>query len=440
MTGDGGARLTRYQMLVLGAAWLGWGFDAFDGILFNFVSALCVPSLLGIPYSDPRAKPAIVFWTGALSSVLLVGWAVGGVMFGRLTDQLGRTRTMLITMLVYAIGTAACAFAPNMAVFAILRFVVALGIGGEWAAGAALVAETMPEKKRVLGGALLYTSAPAGFFLATFVTDLFTRQLGFFARNPELAWRAVFLTGAVPAVFALLIRMKLKEPEDWKPQVRPKLRELFAPALCRATLSGLVLAFIAMCTWWSCYAFIPMIARFLTDELPIKPSGVELAKLKASFVTLGTSAFNLGGIVGTLLTVPIATRLGRRPMFLGFFLASALAIWVAFALPLPPEARLYSLFFVGLTVFGVFGSFTFYLPELFPMRLRGTGAGFCYNSGRVITALFPFGVSLAAQSGTSPLEIIRWAAILPVLGALAVVSGLAVETRERVFSGLGRGS
>lgn len=422
-------RLTRYQWLVLGAAWLGWGFDAFDGILFNFVSALCVPSLLGIPHADPRAKAQIVFWTGALSSVLLVGWAVGGVLFGMLTDRLGRTRTMLLTMLVYALGSAACAFAPNMTVFVILRFIVALGIGGEFAAGAALVAETMPEERRVLGGALLYTSAPAGFFLATWVTDLFTRQISHFASNPNLSWRAVFLTGVIPAFFAILIRLRVKEPATWKPEVRPAIRELFAPELRKRTFSGLLMAFVAMCTWWSCNAFIPMIARFLVDEVPNAPTGVALDRLRARFVTTGTSAFNAGGILGALLTVPVATRLGRRPMFLGYFLAAALAIAVAFAAPLAPQARLYSLFFVGLTVFGVFGSFTFYLPELFPMRLRGTGTGLCYNAGRVLTAAFPFGVSLAAQSGHSPLEIIRWAAVLPLVGALLVLSGVAVETR-----------
>lgn len=430
---NGGERLTRYQMLVLGAAWLGWGFDAFDGILFNFVSALCVPSLLGIPHGDPRAKPEIVFWTGALSSVLLLGWAVGGILFGKLTDKIGRTRTMLLTMLTYALGTAACAFAPNMAVFAVLRFVVALGIGGEWAAGAALVAETMPEKKRVLGGALLYTSAPAGFFLATWVTDVFTRQITHFAQNPDLAWRAVFLTGVIPAFFAILIRLKVKEPDTWRPEARPAIRELFSPELRRLTLSGGLLAFITMCTWWSCNAFIPMIARFLADDLPNKPSGLELDRLRASFVTIATSAFNAGGILGTLLTVPIATRFGRRPMFLLYFLAGAAAIWAAFALPLAPETRLYFMFLVGLTVFGVFGSFTFYLPELFPMRLRGTGAGFCYNGGRVLTALFPFGVSMAAKSGVSPLEIIRWAALLPALGVVLVLSGLAVETKDRAL-------
>jgi MFS family permease len=425
------SKLTRYQFFVLFAAWLGWGFDAFDGILFNFVSPLCVPSLLGIPFDDPRAKGEIVFWTGALSSVLLLGWAVGGVLFGKLTDRIGRTRTMLLTMLVYALATAACAFAPNMATLVVLRFLAALGIGGEWAAGAALVAETMPEEKRVLGGALLYTSAPVGFFLATYVTDLFTRQITSIASDPHLAWRAVFLTGVIPAIVAILIRLRLKEPEQWKPVAKPNIRDLFGPELRKLTLSGFSIAFIAMCAWWSCNAFIPMIARFLADDLPNKPTGPALAELRASFVTIGTSAFNLGGIVGTLLTVPIAMRLGRRSMFALYFAASAIAIVTAFSFDFAPATRLYLMFFVGLTVFGVFGSFTFYLPELFPMHLRGTGAGFCYNAGRVLTAVFPFAISMIGKSGANPVHILRWAAILPVVGLLLVFSGVFVETKAK---------
>jgi len=244
----------------------------------------------------------------------------------------------------------------------------------------------------------------------------------------------VFLTGVVPAIVALLIRMKLKEPETWKPADRPAVRELFVPSLRKRTLSGFSMAFITMCTWWSCNAFIPMIARFLTDDLPVKPTGLELDRLKASFVTIATSAFNAGGIVGTLLTVPFAERIGRRPMFFAYFLGGAAAILIAFSAPLAPETRLYSMFFVGLTVFGVFGSFTFYLPELFPMRLRGTGAGFCYNGGRVLAALFPFGVSLVAQSGRNPLDVIRWAAILPLVGVVLVVTGFAEETRGKTLA------
>src|SRR3546814_5903792 len=106
--------LTRYQWLVLFAAWLGWGFDLFDSILFNFVAPNCVPTLLRLPIGSPQAQHATLYWTGILTSLLLIGWAAGGVLFGYIGDRIGRTRTMLITMLMYALGTAACAFAPNI--------------------------------------------------------------------------------------------------------------------------------------------------------------------------------------------------------------------------------------------------------------------------------------------------------------------------------------
>ncbi|HEY2735819.1 MAG TPA: MFS transporter, partial [Polyangiales bacterium] len=202
--------ITRYQWLVLFAAWLGWGFDIFDGLLFNYVAPLCVPSLLGIAPTAPGAKEEIFFWTAALTSLLLLGWAIGGVLFGMITDRFGRTRTLLLTMLVYALSTAACAFAPNIWVLAVFRFIASFGIGGEWAAGASLVAESMPAKRRVIGGALLYTSAPFGLFLATYVNDLFTRQLDRIASDPHNSWRAVFLSGLLPALVALLIRLKVK--------------------------------------------------------------------------------------------------------------------------------------------------------------------------------------------------------------------------------------
>ncbi len=106
--------LTRYQWTVLFAAWLGWGFDIFDGLLFNYVAPNCVPTLLGLQIGSPEAKSATLMWTGIMTATLLLGWAAGGVIFGLVADRIGRTRTLLITMLLYGAGTAACAFAPNI--------------------------------------------------------------------------------------------------------------------------------------------------------------------------------------------------------------------------------------------------------------------------------------------------------------------------------------
>ena len=425
--------LTRYQWLVLFAAWLGWGFDVFDGLLFNFVSPLCVPTLLGIEATAPGAKEEIFYWTASLTSLLLLGWACGGVLFGMITDRLGRTRTLLVTMVVYALSTAACAFAPNIWILALFRFLASLGIGGEWAAGASLVAETMPKEKRVIGGALLYTSAPAGLFLATYVNDLLTRKLDAVASDPHTSWRAVFLTGLVPAIVAVLIRLRVKEPEGWSGAgAMPRIAELFTPELRRHTLGGLAMAIIALITWWSCSAFIPVIASYLANDAGVPAS--ELPKLKIAYQTTGSTMFNLGGLIGTMLTVPIATRLGRRPMFATYYVLGALAIFFTFAPDVDAQTRLYMMGLIGLTVFGVFGSFTFYLPELFPMRLRGTGSGFCYNIGRVITAFFPFLIGVILRSGANPLAIIRWVSVVPVIGVVFVLIGLAEETKGKLDS------
>jgi MFS family permease len=270
-----------------------------------------------------------------------------------------------------------------------------------------------------------------GLFLATFVNDLFTRQLDAIATNPHLSWRVVFLTGLVPAGVALAIRRNVKEPEHWKAaEQTPRIAELFAPALIRHTLGGLAMAIIALITWWSCSVFIPVIAGSLAAYTA--PAPAQLAKLKVAFQTIGTTAFNLGGLIGTLLTVPVATRLGRRPMFAIYFLASTAAILLAFGTDVTPMTRLYLLGLVGVTVFGVFGSFTFYLPELFPMRLRGTGSGFCYNVGRIVTACFPFAIGVILRGGANPLSIIRWVAIAPLVGVLLIALGIAEETKGLV--------
>jgi MFS family permease len=430
---------TRYQWLVLLAAWLGWGFDAYDVLLFNYVAPLCVPDLLGIARTGKEAAQAVTLWTGLLTSLMLVGWAIGGILFGRLTDQIGRTRCMILTMVTFALATAACATATDIRLLALFRFVAALGIGGEWAAGAALVAETVPESKRVPAGALLYSSAPMGLFLATFVNDLFTRQLDLVARHPQwpsLGWRVVFLTGLLPAAVALLVRLGVHESERWaadRPK-RPQLRELFTPELRRRTIGGLALACVSLLTWWSCNAFIPLIASFLATDVHAAGAATDLARLKTHFITAGTTWFNLGGLIGVFLTVPVALTWGRRRMFVLYFALSTAAILVTFAAPVTPQVRLYLMFLLGLTVFAVLGTFTYYLPELFPVRLRGTGSGFCYNFGRFIAALGPFAVGAARSSSSSATDLlatVSWVALAPAAGLLLVLLGVGVETRDR---------
>jgi MFS family permease len=408
--------LTRYQFIVFLAAWLGWGFDVFDGLLFNFVAPVCVPRLLDVAPGDPAVTAA----TGAITSLLLVGWATGGIVFGWLTDRLGRSRTLLLTMLVYSGATAACAVAPNIWVLAAFRFVASLGIGGEWAAGASLVAEVFPEHRRIAGGALLYTSAPLGIMLAGWVNDLFTRQIAVVAAQPDLAWRLVFLSGLVPAAVALWIRRNVHEPEAWTQEAGPpaRIRELFTAAHRRATAGGLALSVVTLLTWWAMSAFLPFV---VTHGL----SG-ESAVMRQVVVARANLSFTLGGFVGTVATIPIS-RLGRRPMFALYLLGAAAAIWTTFALA-PLEARVPLLFVCGAMTFGIVGAFSFYFPELFPTRLRGTGSGFCFNTGRYLAAIGPFLVGRALGDAGDPADTIKWVALVPLVGF--ALTPFVVETHD----------
>ena len=426
--------ITRYQWLVLLAAWLGWGFDVFDALLFNYVAPNCIPALLHLPVGSPAARIATQHWTGVITSLLLLGWAAGGVLFGTICDRFGRMRTLMFTMLLYAVGTAACAAATNLWMLAIFRVVASLGIGGEWAAGAAMVAEVMPERRRVEGGALLYTAAPFGLFLATFVNYQVAGV--WFANQTEQSWRYVFLFGLLPAAGAFLVRLFVHEPERWKSlqdHSRVRVREIFAPALRRYTYSGMFTAVVALIGWWSCSAFIPVIATGLA-RTSAERSGLGAAATQAlieHWKVIGTMAFNIGGLIGTLLTIPIAKRLGRRLMFGLYFGASAVALLTTFGLDMPAQTRLAMFFVIGMPVFGIFGAFPYYLPELFPTRVRATGAGFCYNIGRVLASVGPFLVGAAAAHNTA-MQSIFYVGFVPLVALLFVP--WIIETRGQPLS------
>ena len=432
--------MTRYQWTVLFAAWLGWGFDIFDGLLFNYVAPNAVPTLLGLEIGSAAAKSATLYWTGVLTSILLLGWAAGGVLFGWVSDRIGRTKTLMLTMLLYSFGTAACAFAQNIEMLVLFRIVASLGIGGEWAAGAAMVAEAVPEEKRVEAGALLYTSAPMGLFLATYVNAEVAGN--WFADSPEVSWRYVFLFGLIPAAAAFAVRLFVKEPERWQRVAAiskpPRLSELFTPQTIALTRSGFLMAVVALLTWWSCNAFLPVVssglARANAEALGLDPAATRA--MIESWKTMATTYFNLGGLIGTLLTIPASKYFGRKKMFAIYFVISSLAVFGTFGLTLEPEMRLYGYFLIGLSVFGVFGSFTYYLPELFPTRLRGTGAGFCYNIGRVIAAGGPFLVGSIASQGahaaTGALGVLFYVGFIPLIG-LALMPWV-IETKGRVLS------
>ena len=437
-SGRGFLGFSGYHWLVIAAAWAGWGFDVFDALLFNFVAPNCVPVLLGLPAGSPEAHSATVFWTGLMSSMLLVGWAVGGVLFGWIADRIGRKHALFATVALYAVGTALCAASTNIWQLVAFRGLASLGIGGEWGIGAALVAEAVPENKRIEAGVILQTSSPLGLVLASGVNYLIAGV--WFAGEPETSWRYVFLAGLAPVVLALLIRIFVRESTHWNAAaVRakpPSPRELFAPGILPLTISGAGVAVTAVVCWWACNAFVPLLGSTLASEQAahLGLSGEAARLLAETWKARGSNAFNFGGLLGSFAAIALSRGLGRRPMFVAYFLFSAITIFLTFGLDLEPTTRLVMLFLVGAGVYGVFGTFPFYLPELFPARLRATGAGFCYNIGRLIAAAGPLFVGMiSARAGGSSAVLnstLLWVGVIPLIAGLSARFYI-VETRGR---------
>ena len=374
--------VTRYQWLVLFVAWLGWVFDAMDATIYALVLHPALHELL--PKTGAATSPEAIGWFGGIIfSIFLIGWAMGGVVFGVLADRFGRTKTLVFTILIYAVFTGMAALSQTWWQLGLYRFLTALGIGGEWAAGAALVAEVWPEDKRARAAGILQSAWAAGFFAAAII-NLLLRDYG---------WRPIFFVGVAPAVVALLVRLWVKEPERWlkaraeeKTQAATKLKlaELFSPTLLRSTLAGSGLAFVAVFGLWGATNWTPTLVRALPEL-----QGLDSAAL-TSRVSYATMLLNVGALAGYLSFGPLAERLGRRAVF-GIMCAGSLVMLpVTF---LAPRSYLHVLLLLPLLGFfnnGIFSGFPIYLPELYPTRLRATGAGFCFNAGRVLASAGPF--------------------------------------------------
>ncbi len=366
--------LSRYQMLVLGVAWLGWTFDSMDATIYNLVLTPALRELLGA-----RGTPDNIGWYGGIIlAVFLVGWALGGVLFGILADYIGRARTLVITILIYALFTGLAGFAETWWQLAIYRFLTALGIGGEWAAGATLVAEVWPESLRVKGAGLLQSAWGVGYFLAAGIHALLSQH----------SWRVMFFVGLAPALVALLARVKVREPERWQ-SARGRgggltLAELFRPEHRRDTLVGSALAFVAVFGLWGATNWTPSLIRELLASRHLEAG--ELTR----YASYAVMCLNAGSIIGYFAFPMMAERIGRRPAFLLMLLGAAAVVPTAFLVPNSYATALLILPAVGFFTNGIFSGFPVYLPELYPTRIRATGSGFCFNAGRVLAASGPF--------------------------------------------------
>lgn len=377
------AGVTGYQWLVLFVAWLGWVFDAMDATIYAIVLHPALDELLKA--SGRQASPEEIGWYGGMIfSIFLIGWAIGGIVFGMIADHVGRTKTLIATILIYAAFTGLAAASQDWWHLAFYRFLTALGIGGEWAAGASLVAETWPEHKRAKAAGVLQSAWAVGFFLAA-LFNLLLKGYG---------WRLLFLVGVLPALVALLVRWWVREPERWlhvRRQSRLEkrgravhLREIFRSSLRRSTVIGSTLAFVAVFGLWGSTNWAPTLIRTLPDL-----QGKDSAAL-AGYVSYAIMALNAGAVFGYLGFGPLADRFGRRPVFAFMCLGSLVMLPVTYLLPTSYLGVLLLLPILGFFNNGIFSGFPIYLPELYPTRLRATGAGFCFNAGRVLASASPF--------------------------------------------------
>ncbi len=436
--------LDRYCWIVLIIAALGWLFDTMDQNLFNLVRNPSVRDLLSSEISDPELLAAETKRIGGwITALFLVGWSAGGFVFGILGDRLGRTQTMIITILIYSGFTGASSLAWDWPSYAVMRFLTGMGVGGEWAAGAAIVAEVFPERSRAMALGTLQALSAVGNMMAAAITFSMA----------GLSWRYVYLVGALPALLVFWIRRSVREPEKWK-QAKEQaslgkelgaIGELFSdPVLRRRTIAALMMAVAGQGALWGIGFWSVDLLVSVLEPFSLTVADVDRTKSLMFFVQ------QVGAMIGIYLFAAFSQRTSRRAAFFLWFglgcvaipaffwgvaLADRIAIsgWVGRLLaPLTFTSGLSEgvqasvavatllAFFLGFATLGPFSGYTVYFPELFPTRLRATGCGVCYNGGRFLAALAPIALgALTAHFAKMPGAI---AGGMPM--AATVVSGI----------------
>ncbi|MFL5619575.1 MAG: MFS transporter [Gemmatimonadaceae bacterium] len=388
------------------AAWLGWLFDGLDMHLYTLVAAPVVLQLIGtVSNADPGVKEKSAY----IQAAFLLGWALGGSFFGRLGDILGRSRALSFTILTYAICTGLCAFAQNWWQLMLFRFIAALGIGGEWAVGASLLSETWPKAWRPWIAAMLQTGVNLGILGAAITVGLLSLVL------PPHSERYVFLIGVLPAFLVFWIRRHVPEPEAWERErssviERPRARDLFRGNVAPITLRTTTTCALALSGWWLFQFWQSQhLRRLLVD------AGTEAGEVtrivSASFFVLNAMA-----IVGNFAAGWLARAIGNRRAIVVFLAGLGLGIVAAFIVPRSINSLAFFWFPLAGFFSGVFALFTMYLPPLFPTLLRTTGAGFCYNIGRVAAAVCTIVFGLLAPVNDYR-EALLWAGALALLAS-----------------------
>ncbi len=365
------------------AASLGWALDAFDVMLFSLTLASVIAEL-GLTKAQ----------AGGLGSITLLGGAAGGLLFGYVADRYGRTRAMIASMLLYSVFTAACGLSQTLWQFAVFRVFVGLGMGGEWASGASLVAETWPARHRGRALGWMQSAWAIGFAAAAIVVAFVL---------PRWGWRVTFFIGVLPAFFTLWVRRNVEEPEVWKAQHRARLAgiasavtaapkrfvDMFRGDLLRLTIA---VTFMNACTlfgWWSLNSWIP---AYLS--LPVADGGVGLGTATMSWFVV---AMQVGMWFGYISFGYITDAIGRKRVYVTYLLVASVLLPLYGATRTPLVLLLLGPFvaFFGTGFFSGFGAVT---AEIYPTAIRATAQGFTYNMGRVASAAAPFTVGALATT------------------------------------------
>ena len=372
--------VTRYQWLVLAIAAAGWAFDAFEGQLF----VLTRPDLLKeiIASANPTLSAddlasEIKRWGDIMQAFFLAGGTLGGWMFSSLADKQGRRPVMVLTILCYSIFSGLTALATSLWEVAALRFLVAMGVAGEWAVGAALVAEVFPLQARTRASGIFHATSVLGLWLA-----------GAAGMAVGSNWRWAYVIGLIPALLTLWVRAGIREPEKWEAARSSKrdqlgsFRELLGNPLWRSrALFGALLATVGMATFWG----VTVAGQDLCAGR-LKQLGYDAteAASKSKFAYGFVQAAGAG--LGMLAMGPLCARLGRRRAFALMHVGALLIVPAVCWIPGDYVTMLLMLPLMGFFTLGIHAGYAVYFPELFPNHLRATGAGFCFNTGRLLAA------------------------------------------------------
>lgn len=370
--------LNRSQIAGFWGAWTGWTLDGMDSFIYALVLTPALTELL--PRSGIAATPANVGLAGSiLFALFLVGWGLSFI-WGPIADRFGRTKVLAATIFTFAIFTGLSATAHTVWELATYRFIAGVGIGGEWALAGTYVAEAWPEDRRKMGAGYLQTGYYAGFFLAAALN---------YTIGVHFGWRAMFLTGAVPVVVAILILTRVRETEKWEraevsaaAQTNP-LREIFSPRYRRRTWVACVLVTIAIVGLWAGTVYEPTAVIQLAQHAGLgKADSTKIASFATGLLSIGT-------ILGCLVLPVIAERIGRRKTAAIYFAGMAVSIAASFGWAFYQPNGL-APFIAWLFVLGFFGGnfalFSLWLPEQFETRVRATAFAFCTSFGRFVGA------------------------------------------------------